>query len=394
MVRPLWLAGVLGCSRGEVLFAGGAGARGIVESAGYEFVELPVLESAEFFRRVNRARFPYGAGDLRRYVRAELDLLESRGPALVVGDFRLSLSISCGLAGVPFANLCNAHWSPHYALRYPPPDMLIPRLLGPRLSSSLIMPMVFRRLARDFDRVAREFGMGTLSDLREVYTRGDWTLYPDVPGLAPTRGAPDSHRYLGPVLWEPDTPMPRWERLLDSSAKRAYVSMGSSGDRRVLGRVIEALLALGCEVLVTAEPADLRRGPGDGVFAAPMLPGIKAAAMCDIVVCHGGSGTVYQALSKARPVLGLTSNPDQQLVMNGIEHAGAGTMMPARRASFERVRREALRLLQSTDAKRAAHAAAAEIRAHDAARRFALFVQETTGAPAADREPLAAHTAF
>ena len=44
-----------------------------------------------------------------------------------------------------------------------------------------------------------------------------------------------------------------------------------------------------------------------------------------MVICNGGSATVYQALAESRaPVLGIPSNMDQHLTMQCVEGAEAG----------------------------------------------------------------------
>ncbi len=65
----------------------------------------------------------------------ELELIERVRPALVVGDFRLSLAVSAAVSGVRCATLINAYWSP-YAERdgFPVPDHPIVSLLGVELA--------------------------------------------------------------------------------------------------------------------------------------------------------------------------------------------------------------------------------------------------------------------
>ena len=52
----------------------------------------------------------------------DLALIKSYRPDLIVGDFRLSLSISARVAGIPYAAISSAHWSPYYRhAAYPMP---------------------------------------------------------------------------------------------------------------------------------------------------------------------------------------------------------------------------------------------------------------------------------
>jgi UDP:flavonoid glycosyltransferase YjiC (YdhE family) len=378
VTRPLVLAKGLDPERYEVHFGCGPRYRELIRAAGFPVHDLPVLEPERFFRNLYAGKPGYSEETLREYLRAELKLLAHLSPDLVAGDTRFSLGLSCALAGIPYAAMVNAHWSPHYALSFPVPDLPLTRIFGQRLARMIMplaLPISFRRLAAPCNRLRRAFGLPALPGLREVYSHGDWTLYFDIPELSPTRDLPPNHRYIGPALWEPDVELPGWRRFLKTGARRAYVTMGTSGDDGVVLRTVAALRRLGCEVLVsTKEP--LPWTAADGVFAAPLLPGRKAAALADIVVCHGGSGTIYQALSEGVPVLGLCVNADQQLVMQGAEHAGAGLGLLARRATAESIAAAAQRLLAEGGFRESARRLSARIAESDAPRAFAGFVEE------------------
>ena len=44
----------------------------------------------------------------------------------------------------------------------------------------------------------------------------------------------------------------------------------------------------------------------------------------DLMICHGGNGTIYQALAQGVPILGLTSIFEQEWNMNRVEELGLG----------------------------------------------------------------------
>jgi UDP:flavonoid glycosyltransferase YjiC (YdhE family) len=123
--------------------------------------------------------------------------------------------------------------------------------------------------------------------------------------------------------------------------------------------------AAGCEVLASR--------PGT------ILPGLQAAAASDVVVCHGGSGTVYQALSQGVPVVGLVTNPDQMLVMRGVERAGAGIGLPARKATPSSVAAAIRRVLSEAGFKESVLRLAERIAASDTPTVFARFIDEALG---------------
>jgi UDP:flavonoid glycosyltransferase YjiC (YdhE family) len=85
--------------------------------------------------------------------------------------------------------------------------------------------------------------------------------------------------------------------------------------------------------------------PGN-IHVADYLPGMKAAARADLVVCNGGSPTTQQALAAGVPVLGLPSNLDQHLNMRALERSGVGLLVRSEQASVARIKTAVVELLR------------------------------------------------
>ena len=340
--------------------------------------------------RVASGRRLYGRSILARYVAEERALLAEVRPDLVVGDLRLSLSISGALEKIPYANLINAYWSPSVTrLGFPMPDHPIVRLLGVELAGRYFpraLPFVFRHFAGPVNALREQHGLPSLGDLPHVLTHGDHTLYPDVPLLVPTRALPSHHRYLGPVLWSPGLALPSWWDKLDPGRPTVYVTLGSSGRVQRLRLIVDVASELGLQVIVaTAGRAPRLMGEGAAVprhvFVTDYLPGHLAARRAQIVVSNGGSTTGYQALAEGRPVLGIAFNLDQYLAMTAIEDAGAGLLVRAGNLDRDRLRVALQRMLSEPSFAGEAARLAREFARWNAREAFAAFVDETLGVP-------------
>jgi UDP:flavonoid glycosyltransferase YjiC (YdhE family) len=386
VARPLALMAALEAERYETAIACPEHARRFLGSADASRLPLSDIAPSVFAARLARGAPVFDAAELQAAVDEDLDLLRSWRPDLVVGDFRLSLSVSARLAGVRYATLANAYWSPYaprrtlpvpvlgwtryapLALVQPAFDRLQPRLLAPHCR-----PLNTVRVAR---------GLPSLGDdLRRVYTDADDVLYADSVRLFPLAGAPASHRHLGPIVWSPPIAPPPWWDDPPPPGALVYVTMGSSGDAALLDTVLDALEALDVPAIVATAGAPAPRARRQVRFA-DYLPGEAAAARSRLVICNGGSPTSQQALAAGVPVLGICSNLDQMLNMRGLEAAAAGIALRADRATTARVRDAALALLGcDDDARRALRV----VGASDAPRRFAGFVATTTGPAAGTR---------
>ena len=61
-----------------------------------------------------------------------------------------------------------------------------------------------------------------------------------------------------------------------------------------------------------------------GCYAAPFAPGKALCEAADVVVCHAGNGTIYQALSCGKPVVGVPEFHDQEFNMQRVQALGLG----------------------------------------------------------------------
>ena len=342
VARPLVLANALDPARYEVIFACANQYRiWLTGSDHVRHLPLKSLSPERFVAALAAGRPVYDQGTLEGYVEEDRRILREIRPDLVVGDFRLSLAVSAPLEGVRYFNLTNAHWSPYAKLaRYPFPEHPLSKRVGLPVAETLfrcVRPLIFRMHALPLNRVRKAHGLSPFADLREAYTWGDRTLYADVPELVPTADPPASHRYLGPVLWSPPAPLPSWWGSIPNDRPLVYVTMGSSGQVSALPALVSALAALPVYAMVATAGRVTMTGLPSNVYAAKYLPGMVAAGRSALVVCNGGSATVYQALSQGVPVLGIASNMDQHLTMGAVQTANAGVLVRAEQATENRV---------------------------------------------------------
>jgi UDP:flavonoid glycosyltransferase YjiC (YdhE family) len=347
-----------------------------------QLLELDSITSSEFLSRLASGRPVYDAATLRRYVEDDLRLIRQINPSVVVGDFRLSLSVSARRAGVPYVALANAYWSPYARPQFELPSHPATRVVGRRLAAAvfrIVQPVAFAYHAMPMNRVRRQFGLASLGiDLRRVYTDADYVAYADIPELIPTYGLPERHSYIGPVLWSTPSPLPAWWDRLPRDRPVIFVTMGSSGDASVLPLIIQALAGLPATVVVASVGAKLPQDLPPNVHTAPYLPADLAARRARLVVCNGGSPTTHHALAAGVPVLGITTNMDQFLNMQYLAAGGVGLRLRADELNSSDVRRQAARLLNERPFADAASAMAAKMASYHAPDRFAAIVRRAS----------------
>lgn len=393
VVRLVTLARALDPRRYEVHFACSEFPELVF--AGTHFVQHPLetLGSEVAARALRAGRRLYDRATLLAYIEAETALLRQVQPELVVGDFRLSLSTSAQLCGVPSAVLINAYWSP-FARRsgFPVPDHPILRWLGEARTERYFpraVPTVFAHFAAPINAARARHGLAPIGSLLQVLTHADYTLYPDDPVLTPVDRAPECHRFLGPVAWQPDVAALPVSGSVEPACAAGgssapgwplvYVTLGSSGAIDTLPQLIAALGRLPVRAVVaTAGRVQLSELPSN-VTAYAYVRGTELARAAAFVVSNGGSTTGYQALAEGTPVLGIPSNLDQFLATDAIVSAGAGLRLKARELTLASATAALVQMLEAgAEMQRAARRIARRFAAHDAESTFSNWVEEVT----------------
>ena len=151
---------------------------------------LRSISSQRFLRSLAWGSPVYDLPTLRRYVAEDLALIKRVKPDLIVGDFRLSLSVSAKLVGIPYTTITNAYWSPfirNMTIPLPvlPPSRCMPLAIAQQIFDA-VKTRAFNVHFRPLNRLRQEHGYPPFgNDLRLAYTDADYTLYADAPRWSP-----------------------------------------------------------------------------------------------------------------------------------------------------------------------------------------------------------------
>lgn len=150
-------------------------------------------------------------------------------------------------------------------------------------------------------------------------------------------------------------PHPAAAWLDEHDGPRAYLTLGTifnteSGD--LFARVLGALADQPVRVLATVgpdvDPALL--GPtADNLRVERFVPQAQVLPHVDVVVNHGGSGSVMGALARGVPVVTLAMGADQELNAARLTALGAGVALDVMTAGRDDVRRAVERALTDDD---------------------------------------------
>ncbi len=353
VARPYLLATALDPEKYEICFACHPRYKSLMGKIPFVWKDINSIPSEQFLTALSKGSPVYNTKTLRNYVKEDIDLIEKFNPDVIVGDFRLSLSISARVLNKPYIALTNAYWSPYGKHGFPVPELPVTQIFGVKLGQILFniaRPIAFAFHSIPLNIIRKEYGLPSLGfNLQRIYTDGDYTAYADIPEISPTFNLPSHHIYIGPLEWSPGIAMPSWWETIPKDRPIIYVTFGSSGKSDQLGLIIRALQDL--PVSIVAATAGRTNIPqhADNIYIADHVPGKKVAAAAALVICNGGSPTTYQALSEGKPVIGIANNLDQYLNMSMVQNAGAGKLLRADQTSISGIRKVAEEVLSDSE---------------------------------------------
>jgi UDP:flavonoid glycosyltransferase YjiC (YdhE family) len=296
--------------------------------------ELRFLPAPEYhaFPTRDRPLKPYEAvalavGETRSHIR-EVQ------PDVVVNDIlTLAPALAAELEGRRWATLV-----PHV---YPPPAPGLPPYglgaMPPRRETGrwvwhALSPITdggLERGKRELNETRRRVGLPELSHVHGGISR-ELCLVGTFPALEYPRAWPAHVHVTGPILWEPpaaDVELPPGDEPL------VLVAPSTSQDphQSLLEAALRGLACLPIRLVAIAA-----RGKLTGVASAPnvrlveWLPYSRTIPRADVVVCHGGHGTLAHALAGGAPVVTVPAAGDMSENGARAQWAGAGLSLPRR----------------------------------------------------------------
>jgi UDP:flavonoid glycosyltransferase YjiC (YdhE family) len=308
-------------------------------------------------------------------------LMDGYRPDLVVSDIlTLAPTLAAEVAGVPHATLIPHVYPvqrvgmPMYSIGMRPPRTAVGRL-GWRATGPLLA-MGLRRGRDELNEIRARLGLGPLdrfhggiSELLAVVGTFPQLEYP--------REWPEHVRVTGPLFFELAA---EEVEIPEGVGPLVVVAPSTSQDPECeLVRVaLEALADEPVRVLATTNrhrPEVPIEVPGNAVLV-DWMPYTQVMAAADVVICHGGHGTVARALSFGAPLLVCPAVGDMAENAARVTWSGTGLSLPRRLLSRRGIRMAARRLLGEVGFREKAREVADWSAAHDGAVAAAELVEE------------------
>lgn len=300
-----------------------------IEAADMEFLRAPKfeIEPGESVPNVHEAA-ALAAEELAGRVR-------DWKPDLIVTDvLTLSGSLAAQMCGVPFVTFVPHLW--HATGRED-----VPFGSGWAPARSRLAKGFFRYLGR-FEEQGLHFGRDELNETRAGVGLApidrvhgslseELILVGTLPQLEPPRVWPASVKVIGPVMWEPPAD-PVEIPPGDDPLVVVAPSTAQDLDHAMLGASVSGLRELPVRVLAAKNGREPKQElkPGPNTTIVDWAPYSQMFPAADVVICHGGHGTIMRALTSGAAVVVCPASGDQYENAARVRWAGVGVAIPNR----------------------------------------------------------------
>ena len=354
------------------------------EAAGMTFSAAPEYQ---VFPTRERPMKPYQAAV--HAARSTQPVVREFAPDYAVSDILTPApALAAELEGVPVATLV-PHGHPYQAPGFPAYSIgaRLPRTAAGRGFWRRVDRMVVRGLEQgrvEYNECRARLGLGPLPWLHTGLSR-ELTLIGTLPQLEYPRDWPAWARVVGPLQWE----LPGGDRVApppgDDPVVLVAPSTAQDRSRTLLRAALSGLAGAPVRVIAAwgeAVPPDLEI-PANAVVV-PWMSYARTMPGCDVVVTHGGHGTLVRALTSGCPVVVCPAGGDMAENAARVDWARLGVRLPRRYGTPRGVRLAVERALTRRGVRENV-AAIARWSAHHDSGATAIRELETWAARAAGR---------
>jgi MGT family glycosyltransferase len=244
--------------------------------------------------------------------------------------------------------------APPFGPGFPPSRGPLGRLRD-LLARPVVLGTVERTMMPKVNSVRREHGLAPVKNADALYGRPPLLLYLTAePFEYPRSDWPDNVVMVGPCDWDPDgAAPPSWLGEITAPLVLVTTSSEFQGDARLVQTALDALREEPVFVVATlpaGDPTGLRVPANARVER--FVPHRHVLDRAAVMVTHGGMGATQKALACGVPVCAVPFGRDQFEVARRVEVAGAGTRLPAKRLTPERLRDKVRQAMDCGDGAR------------------------------------------
>jgi len=258
-----------------------------------------------------------------------VQIVENFNPNLLVGDTNLLVWILSKKVDIPVVQIVR------YA-SHPATAKFIwwknePEGLIPPNSSALFNPLL------------KQMGIRPLKRAEDLL-QGDLYIVPSIPEIEPIPMDGKTVHVGELTISKRDVKIPSWFQEIDSHQPLIYVTIGGGagpvGNKLFFSTIVEAFANKEIQVIVSTSskfnPRDFPNLPKNIRFLK-WVPGKLLISRADLVIFHGGYGTMMESIACGKPTITIPFHSEQEGNGRRLEQLGCGLVVNLSRENYKRI---------------------------------------------------------
>ena len=331
-----------------ILFSHGGKFEHLVNEIGKENIKLKPLFWKDAFKNVNRDKityekqlfFVYKEKLVKELVIEEIENLKKNKIDLVISSFNPTCRISTKVLNIPLIVLTSGVTiTPYYKsnnISFPDNyENIITRIIPNKIKNKFTGWYLQnnKTLVKDFNKVVKEYKIKQFSNLNEIIG-GDYNLICDdinFLGIKPTKDFPKEN-FIGPItggLFEKkeDEVEKDIQKHLQRPGKSILFMMGNTRDKNLFLKILKTLNETKYNIITVYTTISEDRLPevSDNILLKQFIKSpVQVSKNVDLLIIHGGRGTVYNAAISGKPSIGIPMFIEHQFNIDNIVRNKAG----------------------------------------------------------------------
>lgn len=269
--------------------------------------------------------------ELERVFREQVHCIERLEPVAVLGDTAPTLKMAAEATGTPYISLMNGYMTKYYSvvrkIASAHPAAQFEAKLPPNIFDFMVRvgeKVAFRQVHKPFKKLRKANGLAeTKMYLDEL--EGDQNLLCDLPSFFPQKNLPTNYHFIGPLYYQANRKEEKVVQFLNNDKPSILVSMGSTGDLSSLAFLQNSDFASYNIVVAGASNGCFK---AEHILSKAFLNNTAFLERIDLVLTHGGNGSIYQALAYGVPVVCRTNIFEQEWNVQRLQQLNLGAILP------------------------------------------------------------------